>query len=179
MHHLPRPSRGKDHVHTWGSPVYTWADDFSSVTASRTCEDCGKAETETAMTSSEVTKPASCEAAGESKCTAVFGNEAFSPQEKVIEAPKPLGHDWGPWTVTKKATLTQKGTEERTCSRCGKKQTRSTEKLSKQGSSSRTGKARKSSPRTGDESHVMVWISLAVICAAGLAALLRFRRRSG
>ena len=176
FHALPAE---KDHVHTWGSPVYTWADDFSSVTASRICEDCGKAETETAMTSSEVTKPASCEAAGESKCTAVFGNEAFSPQEKVIEAPKPLGHDWGPWSVTKKATLTQKGTEERTCSRCGKKQTRSTEKLTKQGSSSRTGKTSKSSPRTGDESHVMVWISLAVICAAGLAALLRFRRRSG
>ncbi|MBQ4303756.1 MAG: LPXTG cell wall anchor domain-containing protein, partial [Lachnospiraceae bacterium] len=46
------------------------------------------------------------------------------------------------------------------------------------GSTSRTRKSKASSPRTGDESHVMVWIGLAVICAAGLAALLRFRRRS-
>jgi uncharacterized surface anchored protein len=133
----------------------------------------------------------------------VFGNEAFSPQEKVIEAPKPLGHDWGPWSVTKKATLTREGTEERICTRCGEKQTRSTEKLKKQetpeesgkgspsdsgssakhGSSSKSGGSSKSgsrasSPRTGDESPVMVWISLAVISAAGLTVLFRLRRRT-
>ena len=200
FHALPTE---KEHVHTWAAPVYTWADVRSAVTASRTCEDCGETATETVSTSSEVTKPASCEAAGETKYTAVFSNEAFSQQEKVTEAPAPLGHDWGPWTVTKKATLTQEGTEERTCTRCGEKQTRSTEKLKEQekpekseegspsdsgssgkhGSSSKSGGSSKSgsrasSPRTGDESPVMVWISLAVISAAGLTVLLRLRRRT-
>ena len=213
FHALPAE---KEHVHTWAAPVYTWADDLSSVTASRTCEDCGETETETVSTISEVTKPASCEAAGETKYTAVFSNEAFSQQEKVTEAPAPLGHDWGPWTVTKKAALTREGTEERTCTRCGEKQTRSIEKLKEQetseeseeetpsdsgssakpgsssksggssksgsssssGKSSKSGSSRASSPRTGDERPVMVWISLAVISAAGLTALLRLRRRT-
>ena len=34
-----------------------------------------------------------------------------------------LGHDFGPWTVTKEATCTEDGTRERSCSRCGEKET--------------------------------------------------------
>ena len=116
------------------------------MTASRTCEGCGETEIETVLTSFEVTKPASCEAAGETTYSALFSYEAFSPQEKVMEAPEMLGHDWGPWTVTKKAAMTGKGTEERTCRRCGEKQIRST---GRKGSSSGSGSGA-SAPRTGD-----------------------------
>ncbi len=34
-----------------------------------------------------------------------------------------LGHDFGPWTVTKEATCTEDGTRERSCSRCDEKET--------------------------------------------------------
>lgn len=33
-------------------------------------------------------------------------------------------HEWGNWTVTKQPTYTQKGTEERVCSKCNEKETR-------------------------------------------------------
>ncbi len=36
-----------------------------------------------------------------------------------------LGHDWSSWKTTKSPTCTQGGSEERTCSRCGKKETKS------------------------------------------------------
>lgn len=36
-----------------------------------------------------------------------------------------LGHSWGSWKVGKKATATESGTKEQTCSRCGKTQTTS------------------------------------------------------
>ena len=50
--------------HSWGAPVYTWSKDNSTVTATRTCGACGLAETETVNTTSEITKPAACEARG-------------------------------------------------------------------------------------------------------------------
>ena len=40
-----------------------------------------------------------------------------------------LGHDWGEWVVTTKATVDKTGVETSTCSRCGKTQTRSIDKL--------------------------------------------------
>ncbi len=35
-----------------------------------------------------------------------------------------LGHEWGDWKVTKPATDTEEGIEERTCARCGATETR-------------------------------------------------------
>ena len=43
-----------------------------------------------------------------------------------------LGHAFGEWTVTKQATADEEGEETRTCSRCGKKETRHIEKLTPQ-----------------------------------------------
>ncbi len=40
-----------------------------------------------------------------------------------------LGHDWGEWKETKAPTCTEKGTEERECKRCGKKETRDKDAL--------------------------------------------------
>ncbi len=36
-----------------------------------------------------------------------------------------IGHDWGSWKTTKSPTCTAQGSEERTCNRCGKKETKS------------------------------------------------------
>ncbi|MBQ1505290.1 MAG: hypothetical protein IIZ48_00800, partial [Erysipelotrichales bacterium] len=76
--------------------TYTWAEDNSSVTATRVCaNDESHVETETATTTSEVTKAATCEGKGETTYTAVFENEAFATQTKTVENIEALGHKYG------------------------------------------------------------------------------------
>ena len=81
------------HVHTYGEPVYTWSDDFLSVTASAKCTGCDETVTETVNTEYSIIKEAGCEEDGTGKYTAVFTNALFETQEKtvVIEA---TGHDY-------------------------------------------------------------------------------------
>ena len=46
--------------------------------------------------------------------------ETFKEQEEIPA----LGHDFGEWSVTEEAGIGQEGEEQRTCSRCGEKETR-------------------------------------------------------
>ena len=79
--------------HDWGAPTYAWAEDNSSVTATRVClRDSEHTETETVNTVSEITKPATCEGAGETTYTATFTNPAFESQTKTVENVPPIGH---------------------------------------------------------------------------------------
>ena len=67
--------------HDWAAPTYVWADDNNSVTATRICaNDPEHVETETVATTSEVTKAATCEDAGETTYSAEFQNEAVETQ---------------------------------------------------------------------------------------------------
>ena len=71
--------------HDWNEPTYTWADDNSSVTASRTCRnDSSHKESETVKPSSEVTKAATYTEKGETTYTAVFTSEVFTKQTKTV-----------------------------------------------------------------------------------------------
>ena len=75
--------------HDWNEPEYVWADDYSTVTATRTCKnDANHVETETVNTTSEVTKEATYEEEGEITYTALFENAAFSTQTKTVATPK-------------------------------------------------------------------------------------------
>ena len=75
--------------HDWAEASYTWFADNTSVTAMRVCaNDASHVETETAGTSSEITKPATQSEDGEMVYTAVFTNPAFSTQTKVVAIPK-------------------------------------------------------------------------------------------
>ena len=81
--------------HKWGEPVYTWSEDYSAVTAKRTCEnDSSHVETESVDTTSDVTKEATCEEKGETTYTACFSNKAFESQTKVVADIDALGHKW-------------------------------------------------------------------------------------
>ena len=87
--------------HDWGTPSYGWASDNSTVTAIRVCShNSTHIDMEVAETTAEVTKPATCEAVGETTWTAVFKNEAFETQTKTDDNIPALGHDWGEpvWT---------------------------------------------------------------------------------
>ena len=82
--------------HDWGEPSYEWAADNTSVTATMFCKnDETHVQMETAMTTSEITKPATCETEGEVTYTAVFRNDAFETQTKTVKEIEALGHDWG------------------------------------------------------------------------------------
>ena len=75
--------------HDWDAPTYTWADDYSTATASRVCKnDKSHVESETVKTTSKVTKEATYEEEGEITYTAVFTNKAFLSQTKTVATPK-------------------------------------------------------------------------------------------
>ncbi|MBR3234611.1 MAG: InlB B-repeat-containing protein, partial [Atopobiaceae bacterium] len=147
--------------HDWGEVAYVWSTDNSTVTATRTCQrDSRHTESETATATAKVAKKPTCTESGSTTYTAVFENEAFTAQKKVVETPATghslgqmtrenevaatctetgsydnvircgtcgvelsrtheiiaaTGHDWGEWTVTKAATETEEGEEQRVC----------------------------------------------------------------
>ncbi|MBR6157467.1 MAG: DUF4214 domain-containing protein [Lachnospiraceae bacterium] len=108
--------------HKYGEPTYEWATDNTSVTATAVCEhDESHVVIETVKTRVETTEP-TCEEAGEKTYTASFENELFETQTKT-EVMEALGHDWSEWIVVKEPTEEEPGQEERTCNRCGKKET--------------------------------------------------------
>ena len=97
--------------HDWDAPSYVWADDNSTVTATRVCKnDPSHKETETVNTTAAVTKPATCEAKGETTYTATFTNTAFETQTKTVENVEATGHDYEltgwTWTGCTGATAT-------------------------------------------------------------------------
>ena len=104
-------TKGTAAGHDWSEPRYTWASDYSSVTAERHCRNdgCGETETETARTSSSVAAAATCTAKGKTRYTASFANSAFFTQTKTVENIPALGHS------KKAATYTSP----ETCTRCG------------------------------------------------------------
>ena len=91
---------------------------------SRTCSACGETETRaipaTGHTFGEwtVTTPATCTEDGvESRTCSACGET----ETRAIPA---TGHTFGEWTVTTPATCTEDGVESRTCSACGETETR-------------------------------------------------------
>ena len=81
-------------AHNFGEPEYTW-NALNSVTAKHTCANCSKEVTETADVKSEITKPATCTAKGETTYTATFTNTVFETQTNTVADIDALGHDFG------------------------------------------------------------------------------------
>lgn len=84
----------KPHEHTWGTPTYTWSDDYSSCTAESTCtQDSTHKESQTAHSKYEVITESSCEDDGLGRYIASFDKSPFTMQthDIVIEA---FGHDY-------------------------------------------------------------------------------------
>ena len=107
--------------HTWGEPVYTWAEDYTTLTASRSCGICDETEeTETVQVSvEEVLTSSSCTEPGEGVYTsAAFENEAFSAQ--TVTASLPLAEHTPVTIEGYPATCTEEGLmDEIFCGECG------------------------------------------------------------
>ncbi len=75
--------------HDWDEPTYTWADDNSTVTATRVCKhDASHVETETANTTYEVVKEPTIAEEGTGRYTAVFRASCFATQTKDVAIEK-------------------------------------------------------------------------------------------
>ena len=105
--------------HNWGGPTYTWADDYSKVTATRVCKnDASHKQTEEATPDAEEISKRSCETKGVTKYIATFKNGAFETQTKTKEEAA-LGHDWDEGVVTTKPGCETAGVKTFTCKRDG------------------------------------------------------------
>lgn len=82
-------------AHDFGTPVYTWSEDNSTVTAKRVCSrNAQHIDEETVNTvEKEVTAP-TCTQDGQITYEAEFKNEAFKTQTKTAAGEKALGHDF-------------------------------------------------------------------------------------
>jgi hypothetical protein len=80
--------------HTYGAPVWSWADDYSSATATFSCTTCDDVQEVTA-TVSPVTKPATCTEDGETVYTAsVTFNDVNYDDTRTVALPA-TGHTAG------------------------------------------------------------------------------------
>ena len=81
--------------HDWSDITYSWSEDHSTVTASRTCkrDNCGEVESETVDAKEIVTKAPTCTEDGAATYTASFTNPVFTDQTENVTLPA-IGHDW-------------------------------------------------------------------------------------
>ena len=83
--------------HIWNAPVYAWADDYSAVTASVVCADCGATWLQVFAATPVVSHAATCTDAGETTWTAEIPENAFGfTTQAAVQAgiPAALGHEW-------------------------------------------------------------------------------------
>ena len=112
-----------DDNHIWSEATYTWSDDYSKCTATRSClsDGCTETETETTTDISKVTT-ATCAKAGTTTYTATFENEAFckdsdaDKRKKTVDA-EALGHVYQE-VVTQEATADILGIKQKKCPYC-------------------------------------------------------------
>lgn len=112
----------KAHTHTYGDPVWTWADDYSSATAKISCTDGDDTQTSNSAASTySVTTEANCGIAGSGTYTvAVTLNGKTYTDTKTVEIPATGEHTYGDaeWTW---AEDNGSATVSVTCSVCGNK----------------------------------------------------------
>jgi hypothetical protein len=119
------------HTHTYGNPVWSWAADGSSATATFTCVNGDDTQTLNAEITRQTTHP-DCGATGKSVCTAYvsLGGKSYS-DGKTVTLPATGNHTWNASTVTKAPTYTEEGVRTYTCTVCGKTKTESIPKLNR------------------------------------------------
>ena len=162
---------------------------------SRTCA-CGETETRTIPATGHtfgdwtVTTPATCTADGVETRSCACGET----ETRAIPA---TGHTFGDWTVTTPATCTADGVETRTCSACGETETRAIPATGhvdadndgkcdvcqtvltpvNPGDPDKPTPDTPDKPATGDNSAMVLWVSVMSITALAGAALIRSKKR--
>lgn len=92
-------------------------------------------------------------------------------------------HTYGGWTVVKKATATEKGLQEKSCTVCGYKVSESIpatggSNTGNNSTTNTTGTANATTPKTGDGSNLILWLALLVLSCGSLAGgLICYKKR--
>lgn len=89
-------------------------------------------------------------------------------------------HRFGEWTVTKKATETENGEKEHTCTVCGYTQTAKIEKLPAAKTPSNTNDSRTGgtkSPETGNNGNIALWIAAALAAGTALSGTILYGKK--
>lgn len=90
-------------------------------------------------------------------------------------------HKYGNWTVTKEATETEKGEKEHTCTVCGYQETEEIAKLSAtdtiKPTESNPNTVATTSPQTGDNSNLFLWIALLFVGSFGVIGTGMYSKR--
>ena len=83
-------------IHAWDEPVYSWSEDYTQISAIRTCLSISDhEETETVGTIAIVVEEPTCEGKGKTLYTSkAFINSGFITQSITLEDIEPLGHEW-------------------------------------------------------------------------------------
>ena len=115
-------------AHTWGEATYSWNEDHTECTATRTCTaDETHVETETVKATVE-TVESTCKVAGSKTYTVAFTNEAFAAQTHTEELAL-AEHSYDEGVVTTEPTQEQEGVKTFTCGGCGHTYTEAIAKL--------------------------------------------------
>ncbi len=139
--------------HSYGEPVWNWSDDGKTCTVTFTCaNDETHKESPNVTVTSAVKTPATCTEKGVTTYTATvaFNGETYTATKDVADIPA-IGHSY----------------EDGKCSVCGAADPNYKPTESDNGNSDSSATGETTSPETGDDSNVMLWI--AVMLAAGTA----------
>ena len=79
-------------------------------------------------------------------------------------------HNYGEWTVTKEATASEKGSKEKICSICKCKETEEIPVVERTNIET-------NSPKTGDNSNIVLWVALFFISGSALITLIAVERK--
>lgn len=105
--------------HDWNNPVFIWADNFITCTASFICDNDSSHTASESCTVTSATTPATCKDKGKTVYTAkVTFNGAEYTDSKEKELTVSTTHTPGEWFYNNDATYTSDGTESRYCTTC-------------------------------------------------------------
>ena len=139
--------------HSYGEPVWNWSEDGKTCTVTFTCaNDETHKESPNVTVTSAVKTPATCTEKGVTTYTATvaFNGETYTATKDVADIPA-IGHSY----------------EDGKCTVCGAADPNYKPTESDNGNSDSSATGETTSPETGDNSNVMLWI--AVMLAAGTA----------
>ena len=139
--------------HVWGEPEWNWSEDGTSCTVTFTCQNNSEhKESPNVTVTSEVKTPATCTESGVTTYMATFefNGQTYTDTKDVADIPA-IGHSY----------------ENGKCTACGAADPNYKPTESDNGNSDSSVTGETTSPETGDNSNIALWI--AVMLAAGTA----------
>lgn len=143
--------------HNWGEPEWNWSDDGKTCTVTFTCaNDETHKESPNVTVTSAVKTLATCTENGVTTYTATvnFNGETYTDTKDVADIPA-IGHSY----------------EDGKCTVCGAADPNYKPTESGNGNSDSSATGETTSPETGDNSNMMVWVALLTASGAALLAL--------